>query len=281
MKGRHHTGGLLVHSSVDVRLRECRYRWKGQSDHRPRRVFQAGRRRLARRPGTIPRWGRTRGRARTRARALVATSGERAEILRTVPGRRAGAATPPGPNTPTSSPWCRTGSIPYTVNCGDGARTYGVDEPREAGGSVRHRDRERHLPLTGGRMIGRYEEELRTSRHGASAAREHSARSPPEPGPATSSSPSPDPCGGLAQSRALVDVLWDQRQSKTEALESAMRGAEGGARRDARQPPGLAGRQRRVRHRGHRPGPSSPRPRASSARRSTSRPRSPRATCRT
>ncbi|RAG32063.1 hypothetical protein DN554_30460, partial [Burkholderia multivorans] len=30
MQGRHHTGGLLVHSSVDVRLRECRYRWKGQ-----------------------------------------------------------------------------------------------------------------------------------------------------------------------------------------------------------------------------------------------------------
>jgi len=51
---------------------------------------------------------------------------------------------------------------------------------------------------------------------------------PREPGPVRSPSPSPpssspDPCGSLGQSRALVDTLWAQRQALTPALERAMR----------------------------------------------------------
>ncbi len=68
--------------------------------------------------------------------------------------------------------------------------------------------------LQGGRMVGSYS----TTWSGGtldvswSLCREGSACPPPTPLPPAGDAPEPDPCGDLAQERALVDHLWAQRQ---------------------------------------------------------------------
>ena len=68
-----------------------------------------------------------------------------------------------------------------------------------------------------GKMVGSYQAPSVIAFQQMSAewsiCREGTNCAPPrQPGPSASPSPSPDPCGTLAQARAQVDVLWDQRQ---------------------------------------------------------------------
>jgi len=225
MDGRVHSGGgHLVNTHVDVRLRECRYRWKGR--------FTPGLVEFSKLvdDGSIV----TRNYSTLRSHAGDCTysgagtsrvTGEVAEILRSV------QAVGPGGNVTWSGytyviSMGPDQSIPYTDNCRNGSRTYGVGE-RPGGWNITSGPGpgpavSRHLPLTGGRMVGRYEENI-ADFSSWSICREGTNCPPPprEPGPTAASSPSPDPCGDLARARSLVDVLWDQRQSMTPALERA------------------------------------------------------------
>jgi hypothetical protein len=80
-------------------------------------------------------------------------------------------------------------------------------------------------------MAGRYDENIADFTTWSICREGTNGPPPPEPGgPQAPSSPSPDPCGDLAQARSLVDLLWAQRQlyarelkAEWDALEQAHR----------------------------------------------------------
>ncbi len=76
--------------------------------------------------------------------------------------------------------------------------------------------------LQGGRMVGSYSTNWHygTLDVSWSLCREGDACPPPAPLPPAGDEPEPEPCGDLAAERALVDVLWDQRQSYAADLEA-------------------------------------------------------------
>jgi hypothetical protein len=220
MKGRVHSGGgHLVNTQIAVRLHECRYRWKGAP-----MVGLVEYSNLVDEGSIVTRnYSTLRSHAGPCTYTGAGTSrvtGHRGQIQRTVEaiGPRGNATWSGYTYVIAMAP---DQEIPYTDHCPDGSRTYAQNDP---GGWSLNSGPERQLPLTGGRMVGRYDENIADFTSWSICREGANCPPPPEPGgPEPASSPSPDPCGDLARARSLVDVLWDQRQSRTGALESAMR----------------------------------------------------------
>jgi hypothetical protein len=220
MDGRWHSGGgHLVNTSIEVRLREVRYRWKGQP--------MAGLVEYSDLCGDGSIVTRTYSTLRSHSGPCTYSGSGTSSVTGTVAQiKRTAQSVGPGRNVIWSeyTYWLSMGpdeSIPYTQNCGDGTRTYGVGE--RPGGWNLNSGPAREMPLIGGRMAGHYTEDSPNFTSWNICREGTNCPPPPEPGPTTASSPSPDPCGDLARARSLVDVLWDQRQSMTPALERAWR----------------------------------------------------------
>ncbi len=212
MDGRLHSGGgLLVNTSIEVRLREARYRWLGQpmvglveySD-----LCDDGS--IVRRTYTTL---QSHARCSYTGAGTASVSGTVAAIMRTAqsvgPGRSV---------TWSESTYVLTmgpdESIPYTENCDGDARTYAVGE-RPGGWNLNAEPREQ-LALTAGRMAGSYAENI-ADFTSWSICREGAACPPPEELP-DEPLPDDDECDEPTNQTRDLELALDQMLSIRDEL---------------------------------------------------------------